>query len=90
MSKLIEAMARTLFEQHKTTLGDQTAREDWLNEADDWRDDARAVLAAMCEGGALEEMVERAEVAMKSIDDGKQTYGSLSAAAIRAALMVEP
>jgi hypothetical protein len=78
MSKTIEAIAQVLAD-----LNELDAPEDWCT-------DAQRILLAMREGEALEEMVERAEVAMKSIDDGKQTYGSLSAAAIRAALMVEP
>ncbi len=82
-SKLVEAMARrwvSIHDYEAAMLGDIM-------------NDMTLILAAMCEGEALEEMVERAKAAHDAlVTDDWQEYASRTEirAAIRAALTVQP
>jgi hypothetical protein len=75
MSKLIEAMAQKLAKLSKSEHPDL-----WHH----WVPDAAAVLAAMCEGEALEEMVERVKRLYEGITPDQARN------ILRAALTVEP
>jgi hypothetical protein len=83
MSKLIETMGAVIAGRLQPEAKYVTARD-----IEQGEEIARAILAAMCEGPAFEEMVDRAEAAMTS---GKNppVWRNLADAAIRAALTEE-